>query len=67
MDAPIGRFPVDFGNQDAPVGMAMAEGSQRVEETEEGATVATGGQLGGVKAIVDAGPGTTDDVENELA
>ena len=63
MDAPIGGLPVDLGDQDALVGMAMAEGGQRVEESKEGATIATGGQLRGVEAIVDADLGTTDDVE----
>ena len=41
----------------------MAEGGQQVEESEEDATIATGGQLRGVEAIVDADLGTTDDVE----
>ena len=63
MDAPIGGLLVDLGDQDALVGMTMAEGGQRVEESEEGATIATGGQLRGIEAIVDAGLGTTDDVE----
>ena len=65
MDAPIlGRLPVNLSDhQYALVGMAMAEGGQRVEESKEGATIATGGQLRGVEAIVDADLGTTDDVE----
>ena len=42
MDAPIGGLPVDLGDQYAVVGMAMAEGGQRVEDSEEGATIATG-------------------------
>jgi hypothetical protein len=63
MDAPIGGLLVDLGDQDALVGMTMAEGGQRVEESEEGATIATGSQLRCVEAIVDACLGTTDDVE----
>ena len=63
MDAPIGGLLVDLGDQDALVGMTMAEGGQRVEESEEGATIATGGQLRGVEAIVDACLGTMGDVE----
>ena len=41
----------------------MAEGGQQVEESEEDATIATGGQLRGIETIVDAGLGTTDDVK----
>ena len=41
----------------------MAEGGHRVEEPEKGAAVATWGQLGGVEAVVDAGVGTSDDIE----
>ena len=63
MDAPIGGLPVDLGDQYALVGMAMAEGGQQVEESEEDATIATGGQLRGIETIVDAGLGTTDDVK----
>ena len=63
MDAPIGGLPVDLGDQDTIVGMVMAEGGQRAEESEEGATMVTGGQLRGVEAIVDACLGTMGDVE----
>jgi hypothetical protein len=63
MDAPIGGLPVHLGDHDSLVGMTMAEGGHRVEETEKGATIATRGQLGGVEAVVDAGVGTSDDIE----
>jgi hypothetical protein len=59
----VGRFPVDLRLEDDFRRVAMTEGNNLVDMTEEGPAEHAGGEHGPVDAVVDGSAGALDRVE----